>query len=262
MASLKQTIAAHAAPGEAVDARAAARLRPGAPSAQGGPAVRGASSGERGSIAAAAVGLAGAEAPPVIGVLAVQGAFIEHERMLERLGARCKELRNASDIAGIDGIVLPGGESTVQAKLVRELGMEAPLREAIASGTPVLATCAGMVLLAREVAQGGGSGSASHCDGYGLGIVPMKVVRNAYGRQLGSFRTVSRLEGAGDVPMTFIRAPFVEAVGEGVDVLARVQGRIVAVRAGAVLALSFHPELDESPAVHAMFLDMVRRRAS
>ena len=184
-------------------------------------------------------------------VLAVQGAFIEHERMLGRLGEKCVELRQASDLEqGFDRLVLPGGESTVQGKLLDELGMLEPLRARIADGMPVLATCAGLILLASRLDAHDDRGTPR------LGTLDALVKRNAYGRQLGSFHTEGELAGIGHVPMTFIRAPYVMEAGPGVEVLARAEGRIVAVRQGVQLALAFHPELDESLAVHEAFLAM------
>lgn len=185
-----------------------------------------------------------------IGVLAVQGAFIEHERVLAELGADYVELRSAADAEqSLDGLILPGGESTVQGKLLQDSGMQAVLKKRIEEGLPVLATCAGMILLAQELAEG----EACH-----LGTMPIKVKRNAYGRQLGSFHTWGIMRDAGKIPMTFIRAPYVVSAAKGAEVLARVEGRIVAVRWGRQLALSFHPELDEDRSVHRLFLAMVR----
>lgn len=183
-----------------------------------------------------------------IAVLAVQGAFIEHERKLEVLGASCVELRKAEDLnQSYDGLVLPGGESTVQGKLLRELGMFDTIRKQIQEGLPVLATCAGMILLADSL-----EGDAM----VHLQTVPMTVKRNAYGRQLGSFHTETEFKGIGEIPMTFIRAPYVADVSDGVEVLAVVQDRIVAVRYGKQMALAFHPELDEDERVHREFLRM------
>ena len=185
----------------------------------------------------------------VTAVLAVQGAFAEHERMLSRLGEKCVELRQASDLERpFDRLVLPGGESTVQGKLLAELGMLEPLRRRIEEGMPVLATCAGLILLAERLDAHDDRGTPR------LGTLDVLVQRNAYGRQLGSFRTESELVGVGRVPMTFIRAPYVMEAGPGVEVLGQVDGRIVAVRQGRQLALAFHPELDESAAVHEAFL--------
>ena len=182
-------------------------------------------------------------------VLAVQGAFIEHERMLSRLGQRCVELRQASDLdQAFDRLVLPGGESTVQGKLLEELGMLDGLRRRIDEGMPVLATCAGLILLAARLDAHDDRGTPR------LGTLDVLVQRNAYGRQLGSFRTKGKVAGIGLVPMTFIRAPYVMETGSGVEELAQVDGRIVAVRQGAQLALAFHPELDESTLIHEAFL--------
>lgn len=203
-------------------------------------------------------------------VLAVQGAFIEHERRLEELGCRCVELRQAHDLAQpFDRLVLPGGESTVQAKLLHELGMFEPLRERIAGGMPVLATCAGLILLAQAIEND----PATH-----FATLPVTVRRNAYGRQLGSFTAqapwcgsagcgdAERGEapcgdaGASPLPMTFIRAPKIVEVGPDVEVLASVDdgaGRSpAAVRHGNQVACAFHPELDTDPRIHRLFLEL------
>ena len=183
-----------------------------------------------------------------VAVLAVQGAFIEHEKSLQRLGAETVELRKAEDLEqDFDGLVLPGGESTVQSRLLKELSMFEPLKKKIEEGLPVLATCAGMILLADSL-----EGDAM----VHLQTVPMTVKRNAYGRQLGSFHTEAEFKGIGEIPMTFIRAPYVADVSDGVEVLAVVQDRIVAVRYGKQMALAFHPELDEDERVHREFLRM------
>lgn len=167
-----------------------------------------------------------------IGVLALQGAFIEHVQALRQLGAEAVELRQLPDLEQpLDGIVLPGGESTVQGKLLHELGMFAPLQKKIAQGLPVLATCAGMILLAKKLTND----SKVH-----LATMPITVKRNAYGRQLGSFYTEAEFGKLGKVPMTFIRAPYIDSVGEGVEVLAAVDEHIVAatVRQAAGAGLS------------------------
>lgn len=178
-----------------------------------------------------------------VAVLALQGAFNEHEKVLQELGVETVELRQASDLdQSYDGLVLPGGESTVQGKLLRELGMFDTLQTQIREGMPVLATCAGMILL----------GSKEH-----FGTIPMQVKRNAYGRQLGSFHTDADVKGIGTVPMSFIRAPYVESVEEGVEVLSVVDGHIVGVRYGKQLAFAFHPELDEDRQIHQMFVNML-----
>lgn len=184
-------------------------------------------------------------------VLAVQGAFIEHERTLSRLGEKCIELRQASDLEQpFDRLVLPGGESTTQGKLLAELGMLEPLRRRIEEGMPVLATCAGLILLAERLAAHDDKGTPR------IATMDVEVERNAYGRQLGSFRTIAALEGTGVVPMTFIRAPRIVEVGPRARALAEVDGRIVAARQGAQLALAFHPELDDDLRIHELFLSL------
>lgn len=185
-----------------------------------------------------------------VAVLAVQGAFAEHEQMLDRLGADYVELRKKEDLdRDFDGLILPGGESTVQGKLLRELDMFDPLKGRIEEGLPVLGTCAGLILLARRLCND----SRIH-----FGTLPVAVKRNAYGRQLGSFYTREKVKGVGVVPMTFIRAPYIESAEEGVEVLSRVDGHIVAVRYQNQLALSFHPELDEDLRIHGCFLGMMK----
>ena len=184
-----------------------------------------------------------------IAVLALQGAFIEHEHMLQKLGADTIELRKAGDLQkDFDGLILPGGESTVQGKLLHDLDMFEPLKEKICSGMPVLATCAGMILLASDIAGQEGS--------Y-FGTLPMTVRRNAYGRQLGSFHTEAEFKDLGLVPMSFIRAPYVESVSDGVEILSVVDDHIVGVRYGNQIAIAFHPELDSDRKIHQMFLDMI-----
>ena len=184
-------------------------------------------------------------------VLAVQGAFIEHEQMLAELGETCFELRQAADLARpFDRLVLPGGESTTQGKLLDELDMLEPLRARIEDGMPVLGTCAGLILLARRLDAHDDRGTPR------LATMDVLVQRNAYGRQLGSFHATAELAGVGEVPMTFIRAPFVMETGADVKVLARVEDRIVAVRQGAQLGLAFHPELDHDLRIHEYFLGM------
>ncbi len=186
-----------------------------------------------------------------IAVLALQGAFIEHEHRLAELGADCFEIRQLADLQQpFDGLILPGGESTVQGKLLNELGLFEPLRARIAEGLPVFGTCAGLILLAKHIQND----ARVH-----LATMDFTAVRNAYGRQLGSFSTVERFEGLGQVPMTFIRAPYIGSAGAGVEILATVEGHIVAARQGAQLVTAFHPELNQDPAVHSYFLDMVRQ---
>lgn len=184
-----------------------------------------------------------------IGVLALQGAFIEHERMLRELGADCFEIRQLRDISGqIDGIVIPGGESTVQGKLLRELGIMEPLRKMIRNGLPVFGTCAGLILLAKSI----DGGEPPH-----LAVMDITAKRNAYGRQLGSFSTEGEFQGIGRIPMTFIRAPYISSA-DGAKILAAVDGKAVAARQGNMIVTAFHPELTSDARVHGYFLDMVR----
>lgn len=184
-----------------------------------------------------------------IGVLALQGAFIEHERMLRELSADCFEIRQLRDISGqIDGIVIPGGESTVQGKLLRELGIMEPLRKMIRNGLPVFGTCAGLILLAKSI----DGGEPPH-----LAVMDITAKRNAYGRQLGSFSTEGEFQGIGRIPMTFIRAPYISSA-DGAEILAAVDGKAVAARQGNMIVTAFHPELTSDARVHGYFLDMVR----
>ena len=179
-----------------------------------------------------------------VAVLALQGAFIEHEQVLQRLGVETVEIRQLKDWeeGPYNALVLPGGESTVQLRLLKDLGLLEPIRQAIADGLPVLGTCAGMILL-------------SH--GY-LGTMDIRVRRNAYGRQLGSFHTTGTVEGIGsDVPMTFIRAPYVEEIlSDDCRAIATVDGHIVAARQGRQIATAFHPELDDDTRLHQLLLSM------
>ena len=178
-----------------------------------------------------------------IAVLALQGAFIEHEQMLKKLGAETFEVRQLRDWdQPKDALVLPGGESTVQMRLLKELGLFDPIRKAISDGLPVLGTCAGMILLS---------------EGY-LGTMHIRVRRNAYGRQLGSFHTTGTVEGIGDdVPMTFIRAPYIEEVlSADCQPIAEVDGHIVAARQGNQIATAFHPELDDDTRLHQLLISL------
>ena len=186
-----------------------------------------------------------------VAVLALQGAFIEHEKRLEQLGVTCIELRQKSDLdQEFDGLVLPGGESTVQGKLLKELDMFDSLQKRIQEGLPTLATCAGLILLAQNI---------EIQDQTYFSTIPMSVKRNAYGRQLGSFHTIEEVKGIGKVPMTFIRAPYIESVQEGVDILSKVNDHIIAVKYKNQLALAFHPELDEDYSIHQYFINMIKK---
>lgn len=188
-----------------------------------------------------------------IAVLALQGAFIEHEHMLSALGVDSFEIRQLRDIQRpFDGLIIPGGESTVQGKLLRELGLFEPIRQAISAGLPVFGTCAGLLLLAKEIAND----SRVH-----LATMDIRAVRNAYGRQLGSFDTQAAFAGIGEIPMTFIRAPYIGSVWADTQVLAEVDGKIVAARQGNQLATAFHPELTHDLRVHEYFVHMVEQHA-
>ena len=190
-----------------------------------------------------------------IAVLALQGAFIEHEQMLQRLGVDCFEVRTLADWGRHkDGLIIPGGESTTQLKLLADLRLLEPVREYISAGGAVFGTCAGLILLAKKV-EGDDITRISTMD--------IDVCRNAYGRQLGSFHTEAEMKGVGMVPMTFIRAPYINSVGAGVEVLAEVGGHIVAARQGRQLVTAFHPELCVADtAVHEYFInDGVGHRA-
>lgn len=185
-----------------------------------------------------------------VAVLAVQGAFIEHEKALQRLGAETVELRKAEDLEqDFDGLVLPGGESTVQSRLLKELSMFEPLKKKIEEGLPVLATCAGLILLAQDV---------SNDEQRGFGTLPVTVKRNAYGRQLGSFYYEGEIKGIGTYPMEFIRAPYIESVGEKVEILAEVEEKIVGVAYKNQLAFSFHPELTGNDSIHEKFIELIK----
>lgn len=184
-----------------------------------------------------------------IAILALQGAFIEHEYKLNELGISSFEIRQKHDLGrSFDGLIIPGGESTVQGKLLRELDLFEPLREQIAAGLPVYGTCAGLILLAKKI---------KNDDRVHFATMGISAVRNAYGRQLGSFYTNAYFKGVGKIPMTFIRAPYIEAVSDDVEVLSEVDGHIVAARQNNQLVTSFHPELNEDLSVHQYFVDMV-----
>lgn len=193
-------------------------------------------------------------------VLALQGAFAEHEAMLDALGEPWFELRCGDDLKRpFDRLVLPGGESTTQGRLLRDEGMLKPLKARIEGGMPVLATCAGLILLAKRIVESGASGPEdTHAPRFAqhFATLDVTVERNAYGRQLASFHTRAKFAGLGEVPMSFIRAPRIVEVGDGVEPLARVDGAIVAVRAGAQVACAFHPELDGDTRIHELFLGL------
>jgi 5'-phosphate synthase pdxT subunit len=190
-------------------------------------------------------------AQPVVGVLALQGAFAAHRQALAQLGADAREVRTADQLAAVDGLVIPGGESTTMAMLLDRTGLRPPLADRLAAGMPVFGTCAGMILLADEVLDG-------RPDQWSFGVLDVGVRRNAYGRQLESFETDLDIVGL-DRPFhaVFIRAPGVVRTGPDVTVLAELDGDPVLVRQGTVLASAFHPELTADRRVHELFLDLV-----
>ena len=199
---------------------------------------------------------------PLIGVLALQGDVREHRHALADCGVSVQPVRRASELADVDGLVLPGGESTTMSRLLDGFELLEPLRKRLADGMPALGSCAGMILLATEVLDG-------RADQHQLEAIDMTVRRNAFGRQVDSFEADLELAGlaGGPVRSVFISAPWVERVGAGVQVLARIPevpaagaaaGRIVAVRQGLVLATAFHPELTGDWRIHRLFCDLVR----
>lgn len=186
-----------------------------------------------------------------VGVLALQGASDRHAAMLARLGVGATAVTTSSHLDAVDGLIIPGGESTTMSMLLDSAGMAGPLAARLASGMPVLGTCAGMILLAEEILDG-------RDDQHAYGVVAMAVRRNGYGRQLDSFEAELAVPDLGSpeaLRAVFIRAPMVERTGPEVDVLARVDGRPVLCRQGPVLVAAFHPELGTDPRVHAYFLN-------
>ena len=186
-----------------------------------------------------------------IGILAVQGAFAEHEQMLNLIGGVDHfQIRQKKDLEqSFDGLILPGGESTVMGILLKELELFEPLDLLIKNGLPVFGTCAGLILLAQKTSND------SHVYFKSMSLT---VKRNAYGRQLGSFQTDAEFFGIGTIPMVFVRAPFIEDVFGDVDILSKVEGRIVAARQGNQLVTAFHPELTEDISVHRYFIKIVK----
>ncbi len=180
-----------------------------------------------------------------IAILALQGAFAEHQQMLQSLGAETTLIRNLADwqnyqLADTGALVIPGGESTAMSRIMRDEELFDPIKEAIQKGMPVLGTCAGLIMLDKK-----------H-----LGTMDIMAHRNAYGRQLGSFNAVASFKGIGEIPMTFIRAPYIEEYDNDVEVLAEVDNRIVAARQANQLVTAFHPELTNDTRVHRLFLSM------
>ena len=186
-----------------------------------------------------------------IGILALQGAFAEHEQVLKALDVETVQIRNQQDWethADLDGLILPGGESTVMGKLLHDLDLFEPIKMKINAGLPVFGTCAGLILLAKTIV----GDQTKH-----LASMDINVVRNAYGRQLGSFVTNADFKGIGEIPMVFIRGPIIETIGPEVEILAQVNGAIVAAKEKHMLVTSFHPELTGDTRVHTYFLEMI-----
>ena len=199
---------------------------------------------------------------PVIGVLALQGDVREHVAVLRGQGAEAVPVRRPAELAAVDGLVVPGGESTTMVKLADRFGMLGPLRAAVRSGLPAYGSCAGMIMLADRIVD-------APPDQQTIGGLDVTVRRNAFGRQVDSFESQVQIDGVPGGPMhaVFIRAPWVEQAGPGVDVLGRVvggaaDGKIVAVRQGRLVATSFHPELTGDTRVHALFVQIVREYAA
>lgn len=192
---------------------------------------------------------------PRVGVLALQGAVREHLNALRDVGAEAVEVRLPRDLEGLDALILPGGESTTQRRLIERYGLAEPIRVMARGGAPMLGTCAGMILLADRIADG---------DPPVLRLLDVEVLRNAYGRQLDSFEADVDIPAIGEPPLhgVFIRAPVLSDVGTGVEVLARdPEGRPIAVRQGRVLATSFHPELTADRRLHRLLLDLIGAEA-
>ena len=197
----------------------------------------------------------GSAAAPPVGVLALQGDFREHRAVLESLGAPTVEVRRPEQLTGLGGLVIPGGESTTIGKLMRHFELVAPIKARAAAGMPVLGTCAGLITLATRIAEG---------DQPVLGLIDIEARRNAFGRQVHSFEADVDMPVVGPPPVraVFIRAPWIERAGSGVEILASYQGHAVAAREGRVLVTAFHPELTGDTRVHDAFLAMVRAASS
>lgn len=195
---------------------------------------------------------------PRVGVLALQGDTREHVAALQECGADPMTVRRRSELDAVDALIIPGGESTTMSHLLRELDLLAPLQARLADGMPAYGSCAGMILLAREILDAGAAGRQATP----LDAIDMTVRRNAFGRQVDSFEGDIDFAGL-DAPLhaVFIRAPWVERVGAGVDVLGRAAGHVVAVRQGRIMATAFHPEVTGDRRIHALFIDIVTERA-
>lgn len=182
----------------------------------------------------------------------MQGAYAEHISIMKKLDVDTVEIRNKEDLKDIDGLIIPGGESTTMGKLIRTLHIYHDLKEKIEDGLPVWGTCAGMILLAKNIYED---------DTKHLETMDIEVRRNAYGRQLGSFETKAFVKGVGeDIHMVFIRAPYIESIGKNVEVLAVVDNNIVAAKENNMLVTSFHPELTDDYRIHKYFISMIKSR--
>lgn len=190
---------------------------------------------------------------PLVGVLALQGDVREHATMLQRSGARVAQVRSAEQLGGLQGLVIPGGESTTMALLAERWGLLEPLRSAVQAGLPVYGSCAGMIMLANEILDAKAGQQV-------IGGLDVTVRRNAFGRQVDSFEIDLDMPVLGAQPFhaVFIRAPRVERVGPSVEILAELPGSIVAIRQDRILATAFHPELTEDDRIHALFIEMTR----
>jgi len=189
-----------------------------------------------------------------IGVLALQGAVREHIRQIEELGCRAISVKSAEDLKGLNGLVLPGGESTTMRKLLDRYELLEPIRALAAKGVPMFGTCAGLILLAKEIVG---------YDTPHLGVMDIMVERNSFGRQVDSFEVEMSISGVGeDIPAVFIRAPHIVSAGENVEILAKHEERIVLAREGQFLGCSFHPELTEDSRVMKYFIEMVRENTN
>lgn len=194
---------------------------------------------------------------PSVGVLALQGDVREHRQAFERCGVPTREVRFPADLDSIDGLAMPGGESTTMSRLLRVFGLEEPLRRRVAEGMGCFATCAGMILLSTRILDG-------RSDQVAFGALDVDVRRNGYGRQVDSFETELSIPAIGEQPFNavFIRAPLVERTGRSVDILASVDGRPVAIAQGPHVALGFHPEMTDDGRLHRLFLDRLAARVA
>ncbi len=183
-----------------------------------------------------------------VGVLALQGAFVEHQAALARCGAGANQVRSAQELDHVEALIIPGGESTTIGKLMQAYGLLEPIRRRCTEGMPIWGTCAGMILLAREVVD---------MDQVGLGLMDISVKRNAFGRQVESFETELHIDGLPPSRGVFIRAPYVERVWGKTRILSQYEDKIVMVREGNLLATAFHPELTDDTSIHRYFLEML-----